>query len=349
MVFIHQMTSISPQTKLLAEKQEELEECVNNVLHVIEPKYEGIPLGILRRMGKAVRMGVGAAMPLLKNNDKPLHGILIGTANGGMEDCIKFLNQVIEFEEGTLTPTNFVQSTTNAIASQLGIMSSNKGYNATHVNRGLAFENTLLDAMMLLKEQPEHAYLVGGVEEISTYNYNIDFLAGTYKQELISNFELYQSETSGSIAGEGVAMFVLDAKQEGAVASLDAIKLLPIDDAMVLEEQLKRFVKEHLAAGETIDVLLTAENGDVRLSHFFNAVESTLPEITVARYKHLTGDFPTVSALSLYIACQFLKNQIIPEHMLKFSSANKSMNKILIYNNHKGKQHSFMLVSKASL
>lgn len=345
MIFIHQTACVSPQKDLLVEKREELQACVNNVLHVIEPKYEGIPLGILRRMGKAVRMGVGAAMPLLNNKDKVLHGILIGTANGGMEDCIKFLNQVIEFEEGTLTPTNFVQSTTNAIASQLGIMSANRGYNVTHVNRGLAFENALLDAMMLLKEHPEHAYLVGGVEEISTYNYNIDFLAGTYKQELISNFDLYQSKTAGSIAGEGVAMFIVDGKAQGAMASLDAIKILPIDDATVVEEQLKQFIKEHVEAGEAIDVLLTAENGDVRLASFFNAVESTLKGITIARYKHLTGDFATASALSLYIACQFFKHKAIPEHMVKSSSPEKSMNKILIYNNHKGTQHSFMLLS----
>jgi hypothetical protein len=346
MVFIHQMTCVSPQKSLLTEKREEIQDCVNNVLHVIEPKYEGIPLGILRRMGKAVRMGVGAALPLLSNKDKPLDGIIIGTANGGMEDCIKFLNQVIEFEEGTLTPTNFVQSTTNAIASQLGIMSHNQGYNSTHVNRGLAFENALLDVIMLLKEYPLRAYLVGGVEEISTYNYNIDFLAGTYKKELISNTTLYQSTTIGSLAGEGAAMFVIDAQSEGAIASLDAIKLLPLDEEVALEQQLKLFLKEHVAADEEIDTCLVPENGDVRLFPFFNAVELSLKDANVVRYKHLTGDFATVSALSLYMACRLLEQQAIPDHMIKQRSHAKGIQKILIYNNHKGAQHSFMLVSK---
>ena len=102
-------------------------------------------MNILRRMGKAVRIGVGAALPLLDGSSNP-DGILIGSANGGMEDCIKFLNQVMEYDEGRLTPTNFVQSTPNAIAAQIGLATLNKGYNITHVHRGLAFENALLDA-----------------------------------------------------------------------------------------------------------------------------------------------------------------------------------------------------------
>jgi Beta-ketoacyl synthase, N-terminal domain len=348
MVFIHQMTCVSPQKYLPPKEREEILDCVDNVLRVIEPTYEGIPLSVLRRMGKAVRMGVGAAMPLLKNADKPLDGIIIGTANGGMEDCIKFLNQVIEFEEGTLTPTNFVQSTTNAVASQLGMMSRNQGYNITHVNRGLAVENALLDVMMLLKENSSCAYLVGGVEEISTYNYNIDFLAGSYKKERISNVDLYRSTTIGSIAGEGAAMFVMNAQSHGAIASLDAIKLLPINEEVELEQQLKLFLKEHLAADEQIDTYIAPENGDVRLFPFFNAVELSLKDTNLVRYKHLTGDFATVSAFSLYIACRFIEDQNIPEHMIKQRDPHaKGINKILIYNNHKGEQHSFMLVSKA--
>jgi hypothetical protein len=45
--------------------------------------------------------------------------MIIATANGGMEDCVKFLNQIIEYNEGLLTPANFVQSTSNAAAARL--------------------------------------------------------------------------------------------------------------------------------------------------------------------------------------------------------------------------------------
>ncbi len=120
----------------------------------MEPDYPGIPAGARRRMGKSVRMAVGAALPLLEKHPQP-DGIIIATANGGMEDCIKFLNQILEYKEGLLTPGNFVQSTSNAAAAQIALVTKNHNYNITHVHRGLAFENALMDVMMLLKENPD--------------------------------------------------------------------------------------------------------------------------------------------------------------------------------------------------
>jgi hypothetical protein len=93
-------------------------------------------------------------------NAKGLDGIIIGTANAGMEDCFHFLKQMVDYNEGLLTPGNFVQSTTNALAGQLGMMKHNTGYNITHVHLGLAFENALLDAAMRLEEYPWHNYLL---------------------------------------------------------------------------------------------------------------------------------------------------------------------------------------------
>src|SRR5271154_6915768 len=147
MFYIHHINCISPQKTFSDIDIENINAPVENKLLVVEPSYEGIPLGILRRMGKAVRIGVGAALQIVKQNPD---GIIIGTANGGMEDCIKFLNQIIDYNEGMLAPGNFVQSTTNAVASQLGLMSANKGYNITHVHRALAFENAMTDTQLML-------------------------------------------------------------------------------------------------------------------------------------------------------------------------------------------------------
>src|SRR5947199_9689893 len=124
------------------------------MLYIKEPEYPGIPPGVKRRMGKSVRMAVGAALPVLEKFPKP-DGIIIATANGGMEDCIKFLNQIIEFNEGLLTPGSFVQSTSNAAAAQIALLTKNHHYNITHVHRGLAFESALMDIMMSLKEVPD--------------------------------------------------------------------------------------------------------------------------------------------------------------------------------------------------
>jgi len=346
MIYIHQIASVSPQRELLVASIDEVNASAHNVLKVVEPKYEGIPLSLLRRMGKAVRMGVGAALPLIHHLEFPLNGIVIGTANGGMEDCIKFLNQVIEFEEGTLTPTNFVQSTPNAIASQLSMLSTNQGYNITHVNRGLAFENALLDVWMLLKENKNHTYLLGGVEEISSYNYNIDYLADWFKKEETSNKEMYASQTEGTLSGEGSAMFIVNALPVNAVAKVVALKLMHTDDAAEIGKQLNQFLKSNLSEDESVDLLLSGENGDIRSLSFYETAEDILNTSTVARFKHLTGDFATASALALNLACQLIQTGTLPVHMIK-TNRKKGLEKILIYNQHKGIQHSFILLSKA--
>lgn len=133
---------------------------VNNKLSVIEPGYDDIPKNSLRRMGKSVRIGMGVALAVIKQAPV-FNGIIIGTGNGGMEDSIIFLKQVVEYNEGLLTPAHFVQSTSNAVASQLSLASVNRGYNITHVHRGLAFEMAAIDAAMRLLENPEHCFFAG--------------------------------------------------------------------------------------------------------------------------------------------------------------------------------------------
>ncbi|MFT3750853.1 MAG: beta-ketoacyl synthase chain length factor [Agriterribacter sp.] len=342
-MYIHQHTCISAQQTFGDIDLATIKESVNNKLLAKEPKYEGIPPGILRRMGKAVRLGVGTALPVVKSNEY-IDGIIIGTANGGMEDCIKFLNQIIDYEEGMLTPGNFVQSTPNAIAAQTGLMAANKSYNITHVHRGLAFENSLLDAMMLLKENTEAKYLVGGVDEISAYNYNIDYLEGWYKKEKVANTALYNTASEGSIAGEGAAMFLVNNNNINASAHIKDIYTIHTTDILLVKKSLQHFLEKNEIAPGNIDMLLSGENGDNRLLKYYTAMESVFNERTaIARYKHITGEFPTSTAVALWLACNAGK---LPAHMFKTGTSGADIKEILIYNNYKGVQHGFILTDK---
>lgn len=344
MTYIHQHTCISPQQTFADADINLLRESVDNKLKAFEPVYEGIPPGILRRMGKAVRMGVGAAIPVLKEF-KTVDGIIIGTANGGLEDCIKFLNQIIDYEEGLLTPGNFVQSTPNAIAAQLGLMTKNKTYNITHVHRGLAFETALIDAAMIIKENPGSNYLLGAVDEISTYNFNIDYLDGWYKKETISNKDLYGSQTPASIAGEGAAMFLVNDKAEGATTVMKAIKTIHSQDEEFIKLEFKKFIEQNFSGKEKPDILLTGENGDTRLLKYYTACESVLPGTNILRYKHMCGEYPTTSSFAFWLSCHLLKEQKIPTHMRKKILNDTGIKNIVIYNNYKGVQHSFSILT----
>lgn len=347
MLYIHQAYCISPQQTFTDIGIGELYDPVDRKLFAIEPPYHDIPQGLLRRMGRAVRMGVGSSMPIIKNTAR-LDGIIIGTGKGGMEDCIRFLNQIVQYEEGLLTPGNFVQSTSNAVAAQVGMISRNKSYNSTHVHRGHAFENALVDALMQLNEFPGSNFLLGGLDEISDFNFNIETLGGAYKKENISAAGFYTSNTPGSIAGEGAAMLLVNDRKKDSIACIAAITMLHSEDEAQVSESFRQFIKAGLASGENVDMFISGENGDSRTLKFYMACEKLLNESTaVARFKHLSGEYATASSFAIWLACQLLQQQPMPAHIWKKPAKTTSPKTILLYNNYKGLQHSFILLRKS--
>ncbi|HEY4937050.1 MAG TPA: beta-ketoacyl synthase chain length factor [Puia sp.] len=345
MAYFHQYSCISPQNSFPKGDLSQIRESKNNLLEVTEPVYPGIPAAAKRRMGKSVRMAVGAALPLLEIYPQP-DGIVIATANGGMEDCIKFLNQILEYKEGLLTPANFVQSTSNAAAAQIALVTKNHNYNITHVHRGLAFENALLDTVMLLKENEAAGYLLGSTDEISAYNYNIDRLAGWFRNETVLNADLFQSKANGTIAGEGSFMVWMNNQRVGASAEMNAVKTIHSNDPSIVLRSLEKFLSENLSPGEWPDLLLTGENGDDRLSPYYDIVESYMNEsVPVARFKHFCGEFCTASSFACWLSIQIFETGEIPVLLIKKSVHKKTCRRVLIYNNYRGAQHAFILVS----
>ncbi|MBK8609617.1 MAG: beta-ketoacyl synthase chain length factor [Chitinophagaceae bacterium] len=322
-MYIHKIYCISPQQDPLQADIECINEPVDKKLLAVEPSYEHIPPGVLRRMGKSIRMGVGTALPLL-DKINPVDGIIIGSANAGLDECVKFLIQIVDYDEGQLTPGNFVQSTGNVIAGQLGLISKNKGYNITHMHQGLAFENAVIDAIMQLNTNPAHSYLLGGVDEISPFHYNIETLNGAYKKEDISNKEIYQSNTPGCLPGEGAAMFVVSADKDAAIAKIKAIQTIHTDDVELVKQQLQLFLEKNNQDSDEIDLFISGENGDTRTLPFYEACETLLnTDTTVLRFKHLCGEYATASAIGLWYACQILQTQEIPPHLFKKNQQKK--------------------------
>lgn len=342
-MYIHQHICISPQPTTGVVDLETINPSLEGKLLAIEPQLQGVPPSMLRRMSKAVRMGMGAGLPLIK--EKSVDGIMIGTANGGMEDCIRFLNQIIDYDEGMLTPANFVQSTPNAIAGQLSLITRNRTYNATHVHNGLSFENALIDAQMSLFEKPGARYLVGGVDEISSYNYHIDYLAGWYTTTK-SNRDLYSNQTPGTIAGEGAAMFLITDSADNASGKINAVEAFESTRKEHIEARFKRFLNTYITdIGNTL--LISGENGDNRFLPAYATCEFAIgSSIPVARFKHFTGEYPTSSAFALWLACHALNEQELPAHFYKNEHNLSQIDRVIIYNQYQGKQHSFILVSR---
>lgn len=314
----------------------------------LEPQYGSlIPAGLLRRMGKAVRMGVGAGLPLIQKRPD-LDGIILGTANGGLEDCLKFLNQIVDYQEGTLTPTNFVQSTPNAIAGNLALMSKNTGYNTTHVHKGLAFECALLDCILLFEEKKAESLLLGGIEEISEYNYNIDFLSGSFKKEETNSENLLGSDSPGTVCGEGAALFVVEAERsEKTIAQIKDVDQISYTLKEELFSKMNHFLDRNELTAKDIDVVMLGYSGDNRNDYWYDDMhQEFFLHSAVYTYKNLVGDYPSVSAFATWLAVQLLSGKTIPAQLLISNPSNiQNPKNVLIYNHHKGVQHGFILLT----
>ncbi len=215
------------------------------------------------------------------------------------------------------------------------------------MHRGLAFENAVIDVAMLLNENPTHSYILGGVDEISVNNYTLDLLGGWFKKEECSNTGLYNSNTDGSLSGEGAAMFSVSADKQNALAQLKAITTIHSADVEVVVTRVEKFIKNNLPQGEHIDLFLTGENGDNRSLPFYKSCEGLFDShTTIARFKHMCGEYPTASSFALWLACNVVSGAVnAPQHMVKQQGTAAAYKNILIYNTHKVGQHGCMLVS----
>lgn len=346
-MYIKNAVAISPQHSVSQDLFNEPIEVHNgNKYFAIEPSYaDMIPRALLRRMNKAVRMGVGAGLMVLDGQKSP-DGIILGTANGGIDDSFKFLHQILEYEEGTLTPTNFVQSTPNAVAGSLAMMTKNTGYNNTHVNYGLAFEAALLDAMMLFEEGRAKSLLVGTLEEISDHNFNMDLQAGWFKEENSSSIDLLNSGTKGTVKGEGSAMFIVDEHADGALSqilSVDQMNHATQDEVMYAIQQL--IVKFDVPV-EDLSFMIGV-NGDTNTDQLYNqTVLKQFPSSTIYSFKNLVGEYPTATGFALFLSTKILNNNSVPDETVFRSGDQTNSSYILIYNHYKEIQHSLILLKK---
>ena len=316
-------------------------------LWAIEPEYKDIiPSKLLRRMSKLVRMSVGTGLPLIEKN-KEIGGIIMSSSYGSVKHSLRFLKQIIDYDEGTLTPTDFVQSTPNCVAGVLALMGKITGYNTTHVNQGLSFESSLLDAILLLEEGKVNRLLLGGGEELSEENYNIDEQRGIFKEEAISTSELLQSKTKGTLPGEGVAMFVIDAiKNPDSISEIVDVDMICHVSKEEVAGKAKHFLAKNDLAPDDIDTVFMGRNGDIRTDIYYDYLRTELfNQQNIYVYKALTGEYYTASAFATWLAAKLLSGTQIPKECV-WKQTSRSPNNILLYNNYEGTQHSFILMRK---
>lgn len=279
---------------------------------LIQPSYKTIvPAAQLRRMTKVIRMGVGAAINCA--NESPVAGIIVGTGLGCFDNSIQFAMEYGSRREGILSPGSFIVSTENTIAGQVGILLQNTCYNMTYCNKGLSFENALLDGLMLAKETNENI-LVGGVDES------------------LSIFEIAKAEQPENYwTGEGASFFLLNKKPESALARIDFCVT-----RVRGKESIQQLIDDLLQSNSaSVPDLILYGN-----SYLNKQGDITYNGIKIFNYSDRCGIYFSNSALATQLATDIFSK---PDLARK---KNLSAERILIVNNYNDHEFGFIHLNK---
>jgi 3-oxoacyl-[acyl-carrier-protein] synthase II len=351
-IYIKGLGNISPQKTL--DKNNFLEEATaytNNYLSCIEPDYkEYIDANSSRRMGRVIKMGVAAALTCLKDAGiKEPDAIITGTGMGCVQDTEKFLSSIIEHDEKLLTPTSFIQSTHNTISAQIALFLKCVNYNFTYVQRGFSFESSLLDSILLLKEGSANHVLLGGADEVTPNLFTILQRLGHWKKELVNNLNLKDTDSKGTISGEGASFFLLSNQGEGeSYAKINSISTIyKPADLSEIENGIASFLKNANLKVTDIDLVILGVNGDKKFDKIYDHLQQHyFKEGAFAYFKHLCGEYFTASSFGLWLAAKIIKHQSVPDVVKINAFPKRPIKNILLYNHYRNIYHSLILIQK---
>ena len=247
-----------------------------------------------------LRIGLSAATICLRNSKITMpDGIITATGYGFLDETAKFLKELLEQEEKQLTPTYFMQGTSNALAGLVALTIKCMGYNNTYASKGIAFENALTDAMMQLNENPSLNFLIGSYDEAAEVQYNASIRASHFKTELINNLSLFDTNTKGSIQGEGSAFFMLSGKSSASTLCLMSdMDVIYKPEGRELQDALDSFLATNSLNSKDIDLILNGVSGDVQHDAVTNElIYSRFENNAQTRFKHLCGEYTTSNIL----------------------------------------------------
>jgi len=332
-IYINGSACISPQPYFDCSKPlQEVIEFNGDKLNCVEPDYNQLlDPRMLRRMSRIIKIGMATGLGAISRaNASKIDAIITGTGFGCLEDTSSFLGKMIDASRA-MNPTSFIQSTHNAIGSQIALHLKFNGYNNTIVHSGFAFENALDDALLLLKNEEAQCVLVGGIDELTQDLYTL--------QKKIQDIKERSNRISGKTAstikfGEGSVYFILSNTPNSESVEIKDFITFFKPDQKVLQSALKSFTSEN-------GFVMLGKNGDPRNNESYRWIESQLSGSNIYCYKNLCGEYPTASAFGLWLSAALIQG-IIPTSIISA----QNVNEVLIYNCFDNDYHSFIRLGK---
>jgi len=290
--YINGIASISAQPT--TDPSTFLEEIIphqKSIFKAHDPNYkEFIKPAAMRRMSKSVKMGVTAASMALNNSGiKIPDAIITGTGMGCKQDSEKFLEKILHDDEQFLTPTLFIQSTHNTVGGQVALGLGCKAYNVTYVQGAVSFETSVIDAQLMLLEEPQKNILVGGIDEVAKNSTLLHKLDGQIKNEDLNVLELLTSKTGGTVNSEGSTFMVLGTnKTKESLAKIKNVETISKGTPEEIRTKIESFIQNHNLDILDIDAVILGNNGDINFDHYYEELQDSIfSETEQLCYKHL--------------------------------------------------------------
>lgn len=291
-----------------------------------------------RRLGKILKRALVINMQIARKcGTDPADAILVGTGLGCMENTERLLETLCHDGEETFSPTHFMQSTHNTIASLMAIHDHAHGYNITYSHKDLSFDLALHDAWTQFRLGKIHSALVGGFDELTPSYFT-----------LLRRIGYLGADGQGPGSEAAAALLLTDDSRE-AMCEVAAMRILYRPEGDELRAGVEKLLDEAGMARDELDGVITGVNGqqedDARYERF---TRELLPGVPTLRYKHLFGSSYTASAYAAYVAAHCLQKGRIPEHLLYGGTKLRSgrPRALLIVNERRGKEYSLLLLRR---
>ena len=287
-VYIQAAEQISIQTPLSEEWMEQPIVYHEPFVKAVNPAFrEYIAPNEARRMGNIMKRAIVTSLKVLKETgiNHP-DAIITGTSIGSLNYTEKFLDDLVENGEESLSPTYFMQTTHNTVSSTISIFTATHSYNTTYSHGGISFELALKDAWMQLNLGQISNALVGGHDEM-----------------VESYYELLRK--TGYVGVEGMvpcgecAMSMMLNKQVSPdnLCELAGVSIFRMKSVQNIRKQLEALVEKANIKVETIQMVMTGVNGNPENDRLYQPVlDELFPQAEHLQYKQLFGDI----ALAVY-------------------------------------------------
>jgi len=281
-----------------------------------EPISSSLPPQSIRRLKRLPRLTLSLAKMAQKAGPGDLtpHAVFMGTGWGALSETHDFLARLAATSEQFPSPTDFVGSVHNGPASQVAIMFGATGPNITASDGDYSFEQALLAASLMMGDSSEPAFVLGADEGHEIFSPLLD-----------------GSIAPGSPLADGGGALVVSRQAAGSKCSI-AIPFYGrgVDGAVV--DLIAALGDDWQSSCGLVMAGIPAayeREGKAQLADFVRLAGLTLP---VVRYRRLTGEFASASAVAAALAASMLDEGVVPGALAEGSDIvlDGRRNKILI-------------------